>query len=149
MIHWLKEWRRRRALSREFRRFVTPELVEQLASEISGKPLASRVRSTALRMSVNDVFTIHDRGSVLAGTIEAGRAYVGQAVLVRSPRAATASVIAGVEVDRQSVSEALAGQSAAILLRNFDEKAVADGFPADESNAVNPEKCELLVLGAP
>jgi translation elongation factor EF-Tu-like GTPase len=90
-------------------------------------PTASFV-GTGFRMTVGDVFTIRQRGTVVTGTIEAGAVTKGQTVrLTRQDGAARDVRVDGVEMFRKVVETASAGDTVGLLLRGLERDDIGKG----------------------
>jgi elongation factor Tu len=79
-------------------------------------------------MTVESMFHMPGRGTVLAGLIRSGDVSPGDAVEVRSPTKSCRSIVAGVEVDRKEISSAKIGEKVALLFREFVPDTVSDGL---------------------
>ena len=81
--------------------------------------------AAAFRLAVDRAFTLDGVGTVVTGTVHAGRVSVGDELLLTpgEPRARVRSLHA----QNQSVSEALAGQRCAVALAGIDKAAVQRG----------------------
>lgn len=77
-------------------------------------------------MTVEGVFSIRGRGTVVAGVIEEGTVRVGDEVRVGDGFPALVRVD-GIEVSRQSTDEASSGERAGLLFAELDKSAVARG----------------------
>ncbi|WP_159619043.1 EF-Tu/IF-2/RF-3 family GTPase [Ruania rhizosphaerae] len=83
---------------------------------------------TAGSLTVESVFTITGRGTVVAGTVDSGSLAEGQHVtLLRSGQVVVASRITGVEMFRQRGTVAEAGAQAGLLLEGVDRTMVEPG----------------------
>jgi translation elongation factor EF-Tu-like GTPase len=84
--------------------------------------------TTGFRMTVEDVFTIKGRGTVLTGRVEAGSVSNGATVrLTRAGGAARDVEVAGIEMFRKQVETASAGDRVGLLLRGIDRDDVDAG----------------------
>ena len=87
---------------------------------MSGDPL--------FRMTVNDVFSIKSRGTVVTGQIESGTIKVGDELeIVRGSGSRQKVVVAGLEIFRKQQPEAAAGDNVGVLLKNVGKADVAHG----------------------
>ncbi|QOR70903.1 hypothetical protein IM660_00860 [Ruania alkalisoli] len=83
---------------------------------------------TAGSLTVESVFTITGRGTVVAGTVDSGSLAEGQHVTVlRSGQVVVASRIAGVEMFQQRGTVAEAGVQAGLLLEGVHRTMVEPG----------------------
>jgi elongation factor Tu len=80
------------------------------------------------RMTVEDVFVIRGRGTVVTGQIEAGTLHVNDQVQIdRSGAGRRTVVVAGIEMFRKVLTEANAGDNVGVLLRDVQKKDIAHG----------------------
>jgi translation elongation factor EF-Tu-like GTPase len=75
------------------------------------------------RMTVADVFYIRGRGIVASGRIEEGEVRVGDEVRVNDEPLR----VDGIEVSRNTVNEARAGEAAGLLFANVDKSRIKRG----------------------
>lgn len=78
-------------------------------------------------MTVEDVFTISGRGTVVTGTIEAGLLRVGDEIVIRGRSADRKALVSGIELFRKIVSEAGPGAGVGLLLRDIKKGEVEKG----------------------
>src|SRR5438067_1388066 len=78
-------------------------------------------------MSIEDVFTITGRGTVVTGRIEQGIIKVGEEVEIVGLRPTQKTVCTGVEMFRKTLDEGQAGDNAGILLRGTKKEDVERG----------------------
>jgi len=80
------------------------------------------------RMTVQDVFTIRDRGTVVTGQVESGTLKVGDEIYLNRARGDRwPVVVAGLEMFRKQVTQAQAGDNVGLLLRDVEKKDVKRG----------------------
>jgi elongation factor Tu len=90
-------------------------------------------------MSVEDVFSIKGRGTVVTGRIERGRVRVSDPVeLVGLREKSMASVVTGVEMFHKSLDEGLAGDNAGLLLRGINRDDVERGMVIAKPGSITP-----------
>jgi elongation factor Tu len=90
-------------------------------------------------MSVEDVFSIKGRGTVVTGRIERGKVKVGEAVEIVGLREKSMnSVVTGVEMFHKSLEEGIAGDNAGLLLRGIDRDEVERGMVIAEPGSITP-----------
>lgn len=82
----------------------------------------------SFRMTVEDVFSIAGRGTVVTGQIEAGTIRIGDEVIIRGNEVDKKATVVGVESFRKMLQEAKAGDTVGILLRGIGKADVARGF---------------------
>ena len=90
-------------------------------------------------MSVEDVFSITGRGTVVTGRIERGKVKVGDEVeivgLMAEPRKTVAT---GVEMFRKLLDEGVAGDNVGVLLRGIDKDEVERGHVLAKPGSIKP-----------
>ena len=79
------------------------------------------------RMTVQDVFSIAKRGTVVTGKIEAGTLRVGDEVAINGKNGEKRTVVAGIEAFRKILSEANAGDAVGILLKDVTKQDIQRG----------------------
>jgi elongation factor Tu len=101
-------------------------------------------------MSVEDVFSIKGRGTVVTGRIERGRVKVGEPVeIVGLREKSMSSVVTGVEMFHKSLDEGLAGDNAGLLLRGINREDVERGMVVAKPGSITPHTkfmSEVVVL---
>jgi elongation factor Tu len=101
------------------------ELMEALDTAI---PLPPRAEDRPFLMSVENVYTIKGRGTVVTGRIERGKVRVNQEVeVVGLRREARRTVVTGLETFHQTMSEGVAGDNVGLLLRGVRSDEVERG----------------------
>jgi translation elongation factor EF-Tu-like GTPase len=79
-------------------------------------------------MTVEDVFSITGRGTVVTGRVQAGTVTVGEQVLLsRAGQPIQQVEVTGVEMFRKTVQTATAGDNVGLLLRGLAKDQVARG----------------------
>lgn len=81
----------------------------------------------SFRMTVEDVFSIKGRGTVVTGKIEAGTLKVGDEVAINGKNGEKRVVVAGIEAFRKLLSEANTGDSIGILFKEVTKQDVQPG----------------------
>jgi elongation factor Tu len=90
-------------------------------------------------MSVEDVFSIKGRGTVVTGRIERGRVRVSDPVeIVGLREKSMASVVTGVEMFHKSLDEGMAGDNAGLLLRGINRDDVERGMVIAKPGSITP-----------
>lgn len=100
-------------------------------------------------MSVEDVFTISGRGTVVTGRIERGVVKVGDPVDVIGFAADKSSVVTGIEMFKKSLDQGQAGDNAGVLLRGVKREDVERGQVLSKPGTIKPHKkfnAEVYVL---
>jgi elongation factor Tu len=92
-------------------------------------------------MSIEDVFTIKGRGTVVTGRIDRGRVKVGDAVEIVGLRDEIMNtVVTGVEMFHKTLDEGLAGDNAGVLLRGIDRDQVERGMVLAKPKSIHPHR---------
>ena len=90
-------------------------------------------------MSVEDVFSIKGRGTVVTGRVDRGRVKVGESVEIVGLREKPfASVVTGVEMFHKSLDEGIAGDNCGLLLRGVDRSDVERGMVIAKAGSITP-----------
>ena len=100
-------------------------------------------------MSIEDVFTISGRGTVVTGRVERGTLKLNDEVEIVGLRATTKSVVTGIEMFRKSLDFAQAGDNAGVLLRGISREDVERGQVLAKPGTVTPHtkfKASVYVL---
>lgn len=79
------------------------------------------------QMTVQDVFSIKGRGTVVTGIVEAGTVTKGTTVEIHSKSGITQTVVDAVEMFRKVTEQAVAGDNVGLLLRDVPHDAVQRG----------------------
>jgi elongation factor Tu len=79
------------------------------------------------RMTVEDVFSIAKRGTVVTGKIEAGTLQVGDEVVLQRSSGSRKTVVSGIEMFRKIMPQASAGDNVGILLKDISKQDVQRG----------------------
>jgi elongation factor Tu len=90
-------------------------------------------------MSVEDVFSIKGRGTVVTGRVERGKIKVGEPVEVVGLREKSMNtVVTGVEMFHKSLDEGIAGDNCGLLLRGIDRDEVERGMVVSKPESITP-----------
>lgn|SRR5574341_1291780 len=79
------------------------------------------------RMTVEDVFSIRGRGTVVTGKIESGTLKVGDEVAIQGKNGEKKTVVTGIEAFRKTLDQANAGDAVGILLKDISKQDVQPG----------------------
>ncbi|MDD4188230.1 MAG: elongation factor Tu [Bacilli bacterium] len=91
-------------------------------------------------MSVEDVFTISGRGTVVTGRVERGKIGLNEEVEIVGLRDTRKSVVTGIEMFRKSLDFATAGDNAGLLLRGINREDIERGQVLAKPGTVKPFK---------
>ncbi len=100
-------------------------------------------------MSVEDVFSIKGRGTVVTGRIDRGTVKVGDEVEIVGLRETRKSVVTGVEMFHKQLDEGIAGDNVGLLLRGIERTDVERGQVLAKPKSITPHKkflAEVYVL---
>jgi len=79
------------------------------------------------RMTVEDVFSIKGRGTVVTGKIESGTIQVGDEISIQGKSGEKKTTVTGLEMFRKTMSQANAGDNVGLLLKNIAKQDVQPG----------------------
>ena len=79
------------------------------------------------RMTVEDVFSIRGRGTVVTGQIESGTLTVGDEISFRRESVLKKMVVTGIESFRKQLKQAKAGDTVGVLLRDITKPDIQHG----------------------
>ena len=122
------------------------ELVKALDEYI---PQPKREVDKPFLMSVEDIFSIEGRGTVLTGRIERGVVKLNEEVEVVGLKPTQKTVVTGIEMFNKSLDEGQAGDNAGILLRGLKKEDVERGQVIAKPGSVTPHtefESEVYVL---
>jgi len=92
-------------------------------------------------MSVEDVFSIKGRGTVVTGRVDRGRVKIGEPVeIIGLHEKNTSSVVTGVEMFHKQLDEGLAGDNLGLLLRGIERTDVERGQVIAKPGSITPHK---------
>jgi len=123
------------------------DLMEAVDSYI---PTPERDVEKPFLMSVEDIFSIKGRGTVVTGRIERGVVELNQEIdIVGMQEDKIDTVVTGIEMFNKTLDRGEAGDNAGILLRGVKKEEVSRGMVLAEQGSVTPHKafeCEVYVL---
>ena len=91
-------------------------------------------------MSIEDVFTITGRGTVVTGRVERGQLKLNDEVEIVGLRDTQKTVVTGIEMFRKTLDYAEAGDNAGVLLRGISREDVERGQVLAKPGTVHPHK---------
>ena len=100
-------------------------------------------------MSIEDVFSIEGRGTVVTGRIERGKTKLNDEIEVIGLRETQKTIITGIEMFTKSLDEGMAGDNAGILLRGLKKEDVERGQVIAKPGSVTPHadfEAEVYIL---
>ena len=124
--------------------------IEELMTAVDEHiPTPQRDLDKPFLMSVEDVFTISGRGTVVTGRVERGKVAINDEVEIVGIRDTQKSIVTGVEMFRKSMKEAQAGDNVGVLLRGIERTDVERGQVLAAPGSVHPHtefEAEVVVL---
>src|SRR5574341_1483651 len=112
-------------------------------------PTPKRDIEKPFQMSVEDVFSISGRGTVVTGRIERGIVKVGDEIEIVGIKATQKTVVTGVEMFRKVLDQGQAGDNVGILLRGTKKEDVERGMVLAKPGSITPHtkfKAEAYIL---
>ena len=112
-------------------------------------PSPARETDKPFLMSIEDVFTISGRGTVVTGRVERGRLNLNDEVEIVGLRDTQKTVVTGIEMFRKTLDYAEAGDNAGVLLRGIAREDVERGQVLAKPGSVTPHhkfKASVYVL---
>jgi len=104
-------------------------------------PEPKREEDKPFLMSVEDVFSISGRGTVVTGRAERGKLKLNSEVEIVGLRPEPMkSVVTGIEMFRKEMDEAYPGDNCGLLLRGIKKEDVERGMVVCQPGTVNPHK---------
>ena len=112
-------------------------------------PTPERDNTKPFLMSIEDVFTITGRGTVVTGRVERGQLKLNDEVEIVGIRPTQKTVVTGIEMFRKQLDYAEAGDNAGVLLRGIAREDVERGQVLAKPGTVTPHtkfEAEVYVL---
>ena len=112
-------------------------------------PTPERDNDKPFLMSIEDVFTITGRGTVVTGRVERGQLKLNDTVEIVGIRPTKSTVVTGIEMFRKQLDFAEAGDNAGVLLRGIAREEVERGQVLAKPGSVTPHhkfKAQVYVL---
>ena len=113
---------------------------ELMAAVDSWIPTPERDNEKPFLMSIEDVFTITGRGTVVTGRVARGQLRLNDEVEIVGIRPTQKTVVTGIEMFRKSLDYAEAGDNAGVLLRGISREQVERGQVLAKPGTVTPHK---------
>ena len=112
-------------------------------------PTPERDNDKPFLMSIEDVFTITGRGTVVTGRVERGTLKLNDEVEIVGIKQTKKTVVTGIEMFRKQLDYAEAGDNAGVLLRGISREEVERGQVLAKPGSVTPHhkfKAAVYVL---
>ena len=103
-------------------------------------PTPERDTDKPFLMSIEDVFTITGRGTVVTGRVERGQLKLNDEVEIVGLKDTKKTVVTGIEMFRKQLDYAEAGDNAGVLLRGISREDVERGQVLAKPGSVHPHK---------
>jgi len=124
--------------------------VEKLVAEMDKYiPMPERLIDGPFLMSIEDVFSISGRGTVVTGRIDRGIVKVGDEIEIVGLRPTQKTICTGVEMFRKLLDEGRAGDNVGVLLRGTKREEVERGQVLAKPGSITPHtkfECEVYIL---
>jgi elongation factor Tu len=124
--------------------------VEKLVAELDKYiPVPERLIDGPFLMSIEDVFSISGRGTVVTGRIDRGIVKVGDEIEIVGIRPTQKTICTGVEMFRKLLDEGRAGDNVGVLLRGTKREEVERGQVLAKPGSITPHtkfECKVYVL---
>ena len=112
-------------------------------------PTPERDNTKPFLMSIEDVFTITGRGTVVTGRVERGQLKLNDEIEIVGIKPTQKTVVTGIEMFRKQLDYAEAGDNAGVLLRGISREQVERGQVLAKPGSVTPHtkfEAEVYVL---
>jgi len=112
-------------------------------------PAPERLLDKPFLMSIEDVFSIKGRGTVVTGRIERGIIKVNDEIEIIGLRDTKKTVVTGVEMFRKTLDQGQAGDNVGILLRGIEKDDVERGQVLAKPGSITPHsqfEAEVYIL---
>ena len=103
-------------------------------------PTPERDNAKPFLMSIEDVFTITGRGTVVTGRVERGQLKLNDEVEIVGIKPTQKTVATGIEMFKKQLDYAEAGDNAGVLLRGISREEVERGQVLAKPGSVTPHK---------
>ena len=127
----------------------TPKIDELMEAVDTWIPTPERDNDKPFLMSIEDVFTITGRGTVVTGRVERGQLKLNDEVEIVGLKPTKKTVVTGIEMFRKQLDYAESGDNAGVLLRGIAREEVERGQVLAKPGTVTPHtkfKAQVYVL---
>ena len=118
----------------------TPKIDELMDAVDEWITTPERDNDKPFLMSIEDVFTITGRGTVVTGRVERGQLKLNDEVEIVGLKDTKKTVVTGIEMFRKQLDYAEAGDNAGVLLRGIAREDVERGQVLAKPGSVHPHK---------
>ena len=115
-----------------------PKIDELMDAVDTWIPTPERDNDKPFLMSIEDVFTITGRGTVVTGRVERGQLKLNDEVEIVGIKETKKTVVTGIEMFRKQLDYAEAGDNAGVLLRGIAREEVERGQVLAKPGSVTP-----------
>ena len=126
------------------------EAIDELMNAVDEYiPTPERDNTKPFLMSIEDVFTITGRGTVVTGRVERGQLKLNDEIEIVGIKDTQKTVVTGIEMFRKQLDYAEAGDNAGVLLRGISREEVERGQVLAKPGSVTPHTvfdAEVYVL---
>ena len=125
------------------------KIMELMAAVDEWIPTPERDTDKPFLMSIEDVFTITGRGTVVTGRVERGELKLNEEVEIVGIKDTRKTTVTGIEMFRKQLESAQAGDNAGVLLRGISRDEVERGQVLAKPGTVTPHtkfEAEVYVL---
>ena len=116
----------------------TGKIDELMAAVDEWIPTPARDNDKPFLMSIEDVFTITGRGTVVTGRVERGQLKLNDEIEIVGIKETKKTVVTGIEMFRKQLDYAEAGDNAGVLLRGISREEVERGQVLAKPGSVTP-----------
>ncbi len=116
------------------------KIEELMAAVDEWIPTPERDNAKPFLMSIEDVFTITGRGTVVTGRVERGQLKLNDEVEIVGIKDTKKTVVTGIEMFRKQLDYAEAGDNAGVLLRGISREEVERGQVLAKPGSVTPHR---------
>ena len=117
---------------------ASDQIMELMAAVDSFIPEPDRDTEKPFLMSIEDVFSITGRGTVVTGRIEQGVLNVNEEVEIVGIKATQKTVATGIEMFRKLLDQGVAGDNVGVLLRGIGKDDVERGQVLAKPGSITP-----------
>jgi elongation factor Tu len=116
-------------------------IIELMAAVDETIPTPERDTDKPFLMSIEDVFSIKGRGTVVTGRVDRGTLNKGEEIeIVGLSEEVVKTTVTGIEMFHKELDQALAGDNAGILLRGIAREDVERGQVLAKPKSIEPHK---------
>jgi elongation factor Tu len=125
------------------------KILELMKAVDDNIPDPKRETDKPFLMSVEDVFSIKGRGTVVTGRVERGKLNVNEEIEVVGLKDTQKTVVTGLEMFRKTLDETQAGDNVGVLLRGMEKNQVERGQVLAKPGSITPHtqfEAEVYIL---